>query len=338
MPTGSMAPTLLGNHHEVICPNCGFRFALGLDEDGPGRPAGLPQLRRRPTWTTARRSSAAATASWCRSSSTTSAARALGGRGLPLPGRPVAGLRQARGRAARTSRSRSSAATSGRRPDRAEDAERAAGDARSWCTTTTTCPATRPIPALGCSGGAVRASDLPTRLAGGRRPVRPRVGRPMPTVRSTGSSYRHWDPDRGKYWPVHDFNAYNGGDLRGENRVTDLMLEARLDRGRGRPRRRRADRLRLRPVRGRDSGRRTTMPSLIRRRAATARLLDGTSEGARAAGIDRDAPAGSLGDGPPADRRARRRTRCSTRSTTTTRRSARVRETVRSPWGCKAGR
>src|SRR4051812_40974815 len=39
VPTGSMAPTLLGNHKEVACPTCGFRFALGLDEDGrSGRP------------------------------------------------------------------------------------------------------------------------------------------------------------------------------------------------------------------------------------------------------------------------------------------------------------
>src|SRR5262245_36104603 len=39
VPTGSMAPTLLGMHEEVDCPSCGLRFALGLDEDGnAGRP------------------------------------------------------------------------------------------------------------------------------------------------------------------------------------------------------------------------------------------------------------------------------------------------------------
>ena len=41
--------------------------------------------------------------------------------------------------------------------------------------------------------------------------------------------YRHWDPDRGRYAPVYDFIAYNGGDLRGENPVADLMLEADAD-------------------------------------------------------------------------------------------------------------
>src|SRR5262249_13263988 len=38
----------------------------------------------------------------------------------------------------------------------------------------------------------------------------------------------HWQPELAKYAPVHDFNPYNGGDLRGENRVGDLMLEARV--------------------------------------------------------------------------------------------------------------
>lgn len=39
VPTGSMAPTLLGAHRDLACTRCGFRFALGVDEDGrAGRP------------------------------------------------------------------------------------------------------------------------------------------------------------------------------------------------------------------------------------------------------------------------------------------------------------
>lgn len=34
VPTGSMAPTLLGIHRDVSCPDCRFQFALGVDEDG----------------------------------------------------------------------------------------------------------------------------------------------------------------------------------------------------------------------------------------------------------------------------------------------------------------
>src|SRR5262249_9142187 len=39
VPTGSMAPTLLGMHPDLTCPTCGFRFALGMDSEGrSGRP------------------------------------------------------------------------------------------------------------------------------------------------------------------------------------------------------------------------------------------------------------------------------------------------------------
>ena len=39
VPTGSMAPTLLGNHREVACPNCSYWFSLGQDdEERTGRP------------------------------------------------------------------------------------------------------------------------------------------------------------------------------------------------------------------------------------------------------------------------------------------------------------
>ncbi len=34
VPTGSMAPTLLGAHRDLSCDQCGFGFALGVDEDG----------------------------------------------------------------------------------------------------------------------------------------------------------------------------------------------------------------------------------------------------------------------------------------------------------------
>jgi signal peptidase I len=43
--------------------------------------------------------------------------------------------------------------------------------------------------------------------------------------------YRHWGADRGRYALVSDFIAYNGGELRGENQVSDLMLEADLSCG-----------------------------------------------------------------------------------------------------------
>ncbi|MBS3762412.1 MAG: hypothetical protein KGZ25_03805, partial [Planctomycetes bacterium] len=35
IPTGSMAPVLLGVHKEVRCPNCGWVFRVGSDKVGP---------------------------------------------------------------------------------------------------------------------------------------------------------------------------------------------------------------------------------------------------------------------------------------------------------------
>ncbi|MDG3006323.1 signal peptidase I [Paludisphaera mucosa] len=35
VPTGSMAPTLLGHHRELTCPNCKYPFDVGLDEEAP---------------------------------------------------------------------------------------------------------------------------------------------------------------------------------------------------------------------------------------------------------------------------------------------------------------
>ena len=39
VPTGSMAPTLVGHHKDVVCSNCRYRYVLGMDEQGrTGRP------------------------------------------------------------------------------------------------------------------------------------------------------------------------------------------------------------------------------------------------------------------------------------------------------------
>ncbi len=32
IPTGSMAPTLMGRHKEVACPQCGFIYAVNASE------------------------------------------------------------------------------------------------------------------------------------------------------------------------------------------------------------------------------------------------------------------------------------------------------------------
>jgi signal peptidase I len=51
-----------------------------------------------------------------------------------------------------------------------------------------------------------------------------REGRP----RADWLIYKHWDPSRGQYGPVRDFYGYNGGDLGADNEVADLGIDARL--------------------------------------------------------------------------------------------------------------
>jgi len=45
IPTGSMAPTLLGIHKEIRCPNCGWTFRAGHDKLGPTGTAECPNCR-----------------------------------------------------------------------------------------------------------------------------------------------------------------------------------------------------------------------------------------------------------------------------------------------------
>jgi signal peptidase I len=42
VPTGSMAPTLLGWHRELVCPDCEFPFDVGIDEEGHAGAAVCP--------------------------------------------------------------------------------------------------------------------------------------------------------------------------------------------------------------------------------------------------------------------------------------------------------
>ena len=45
IPTGSMAPTLMGRHKEVACPQCGYTFSVNAAEEAEGPRAGTPEGR-----------------------------------------------------------------------------------------------------------------------------------------------------------------------------------------------------------------------------------------------------------------------------------------------------
>ncbi len=34
VPTGSMAPTLLGRHRDLVCPSCNAVFVIGIEDEG----------------------------------------------------------------------------------------------------------------------------------------------------------------------------------------------------------------------------------------------------------------------------------------------------------------
>src|SRR4051794_36437731 len=67
IPTGSMAPTLMGRHKEVTCPQCGYVYAVNASEEVEGVASDRLAERRGPP-------------------------RRLGHRRLPTPGGPGAPL------------------------------------------------------------------------------------------------------------------------------------------------------------------------------------------------------------------------------------------------------
>jgi len=226
VPTGSMAPTLLGNHDEVICPNCTMRFALGVDEEGrSGQPIcpncgyddlrgaavvpcsgdrllvqkGLYDFRPPRRWEVA-------VFHFPGDPSQAYVKRVVG-----LPGESVQIVRGdvfINGRIARKSLAEQRAIRilvydSHYTPRDVNRVPRFVFHRG------------RPHDGL-TSGWRLEGSAL-KRVEGD----------------SGGDSidwvdYRHRDPDRGQYSPIYDFNPYNGGELRGENRVPDVMVEADL--------------------------------------------------------------------------------------------------------------
>ena len=224
VPTGSMAPTLLGMHLEVTCTGCGLSFAVGMDEQGHRARAvcpncGTDDLNRAPTaerngdrllvqkhlfdWRPPRRWEVAVFQNPAEPS------QAYVKRVVGLPGESIliaGGDVYANGRIARKTLDEQRAvrvlvydhgflpADVGRYP--------------RW---------------------SFRHGDRGAILASGWRAAGTRfVHEPAGEGGDQADwlEYRHWDVDREGYGPVRDFTPYNGGELRGENRVSDLMIEA----------------------------------------------------------------------------------------------------------------
>ena len=225
VPTGSMAPTLLGWHREVVCPNCDFVFLVGIDEEGHSGVAICPNcgqgdldrvpsvecggdrvlvqkflydFRRPKRWEVA-------VFHYPGEPSQAYVKRVVG-----LPGesvRIIDGDIFADGRIVRKTLEEQRAMRilvhDGRYEPRDSDRFPRWSLRSGWGYGST-------------STGWVRGDR------GFVHKAAPGVG-PGDWI-----IYRHWDPARRRYGPIRDFYAYNGGGFPAENEVVDLGLEARL--------------------------------------------------------------------------------------------------------------
>ncbi|WZO96833.1 signal peptidase I [Isosphaeraceae bacterium EP7] len=226
VPTGSMAPTLLGMHRVVPCANCKMPFAVGMDEEGRSGRAVCPNcghdsldqgvslecsgdrllvqkylydLRDPRRWEVAV------------FQSPEEQNQAYVKRVVGLPGESVqilGGDLYIDGKIARKSLAQQHAMR---------------------------------IPVHDSTYFPADANRFPRWVFHKARPNGPRNAASGWTVdqnrfvhRDLGDSgegtidwldYRHWQPDRIRYGPINDFSPYNGGDLRGENSVGDLSME-----------------------------------------------------------------------------------------------------------------
>jgi signal peptidase I len=226
VPTGSMAPVLLGQHYDYDCPSCHFRFALGIDEQGRSGRAACPNCGR---------------LEWAETHVMEGAGDRL------LVQKFLFDLRPPR-------RWETAVFQNPAEPDEAyvKRVVGLPGDAVliqggdvyiDGVIARKTLEEQRAlsIPIFDSAFPPEDAARFPRFVA--RRGLHGRGHssgwqfegtsfRREPTEESPDLvdwlEYRHWEPDRGSYGPVRDFLAYNGLDLPGENRVNDVMIDAEI--------------------------------------------------------------------------------------------------------------
>jgi signal peptidase I len=226
VPTGSMAPTLLGWHRELTCPNCQFVFVLGIDDDGHTGQAVCPncgqsdlaatpaiecggdrvlvqkffyEVRRPNRWEVA-------VFHYPGEPSQAYVKRVVG-----LPGESIriaSGDVFVDGEIVRKSRAEQRAMRILVHDSRFEPRDR--GRSPWW---------------VFRSGWTFRSPET-----GWTRGEEGFLHKSEPAAQPGGDwiLYRNWDPVRKRFGPVRDFYAYNGSELPAENEVTDLGLEAHM--------------------------------------------------------------------------------------------------------------
>jgi signal peptidase I len=231
VPTGSMAPTLLGNHRELVCPNCQFRFTMGLDDEGrAGRPVCpncgqtgfedapavesngdrvlvqkfLYDVRRPRRWEVAV---------------------------FHFPGEPSqAYVKRVVGLPGETVRIAGGDVFADGKILRKTLTEQRAIRVLVYDHNFT------PRDSARFPRWVFRRERPEQRLATGWRSEGSRFVHESPDgphARTDWVDYRHWEPERGRFDAVHDFIGYNGLDIPAGNVVSDLMVEARVAPGPG---------------------------------------------------------------------------------------------------------
>jgi len=227
VPTGSMAPTLMGLHRELTCPNCRSMFVVGIDDDGPAGQAICPNCGQRgldgaPTIECGgdrvlvekflyefRRPKRWEVAVFHFPGEPT---QAYVKRVVGLPGesiRIVDGDVEVDGRIVRKSLPEIRAMRMLIHDSRFQP--RSTNAFSQWqfrC---------------GTRAGALKSGW--SRCNGQFAHAAVTGAGPSP---EDWLIYQHWDPARGRHGPVCDFYGYNGGEPREYNEVKDLGMEARL--------------------------------------------------------------------------------------------------------------
>ena len=227
VPTGSMAPTILGFHWEADCPNCQARFAVGMDESGrlSGRPVCpncgqdgfdpsvgvaasgdrllvqkfLYDIRPPRRWEVAV------------FQSPLEPSQAYVKRVVGLPGESVQildGDVWINGAIARKSLEEIRAI---RIP--VFDNQFQPGDAARFPRWSFWADRSRRFHATGWEATGTGFTHHATNTS---------------DEGEDWLEYRHWDPDRGQYGPIRDSYPYNGGDQRGGHVVRDILFACRL--------------------------------------------------------------------------------------------------------------
>jgi signal peptidase I len=227
VPTGSMAPTLLGQHRELTCDNCRFVYVVGIEEDGHTGQAVCPNCGRRAYEDTPsiecggdrvlvqkflydfRRPKRWEVAVFHFPGEPT---QAYVKRVVGLPGdsiRIAGGDIYVAGQIVRKTLPEIRAMRMLIHDSRFEPQD--SGRFPRWQFRT----GTRDGP---LESGWTQGDGTFTHAAVNRDALR----------HVDWLVYRHLDPSRGQYGPVRDFYGYNGGDLHADNEVADVGMDAKL--------------------------------------------------------------------------------------------------------------